>query len=1053
MRKKQRQSPGVSQTTTPATPSSTSPARTTPVEDTSHPEGADGAPDPATPRASRRSTGGGPSGDGPTEDPGTARGPEPPAPRAAPDSDTNSDTETDGPADTVADAAAAIEPGGGAEPEPMAATAPDTAAPPEPATGPAVPTSRRARVRNRLLVSVVLCAAAVLAAGAPAVLDATRNLAESQELVRDAELTQRASTLSHSLADERDAMVEFIAGGRISGRASGATESQRSRVDRQAEEIREGAPESVRRVLRTVPKLRQRALSGTGGALDTYQEYTRAVEVLHRLTDRAARKLPSRAGDVTEAPVDATTARALPDLARAVDGAAASRGLLRGALAGPGSQSPLMERAQRERVREQAAIADFEGVAGRAAREAYRSTVNGTDVSLAERYLRRLTDRPALDAGDRGLSAERVDTTLLARVDRMRGVQSSFATAEVRRLEGLRDADVTTLELRLALVGGALLIAVGVSVHTARSVARPLSVLRRGSGRLAADPAGAEPVRFKGRNDEFADVVRALNSLAESATSSRERALESEADRARLEGGRIRLEATRDELTGEQRRLRDELDTVRTELATARGELASAQEEAEAARAEPSRAEAERERAETIARLALRALGLVERQLGVIEGLEEKETDPDRLGTLFALDHLATRMRRHGENLLLLSGAERTAPRHPSPAPLLDVMRAAVSEIEHYKRVALGSLPPRTKIAGPAAGDLGHLLAELLDNATAASPPETQVRLAADALPSGEVLVSVRDDGVGLPPERMDALNALLEQAAANGAAAPERDGARVPAGLEALPVGEFAGPGTPGLGLRVVALLATRRGFRVELRERPEGGTAASVVVPEALVLREPTPGTEPLPEPGTRAPSSFDITRPPRPLTAAEVQDAHDAQEAAEFGGISREHSAEPEPTGGQGREHERREGPEGPAPVRSAPPAVTGKGLPKRTPKHRAPQRARPERPVRGTTDAEELRRRLGGFQRGAREGLREAEARLAAELPGEHDEPDGTGPTTPSGRRNPGAAPGPQGDPARQPDAAPGSGRAAEPGRDGTGRSGAQSDGGTAEEARR
>ncbi len=127
------------------------------------------------------------------------------------------------------------------------------------------------------------------------------------------------------------------------------------------------------------------------------------------------------------------------------------------------------------------------------------------------------------------------------------------------------------------------------------------------------------------------------------------------------------------------------------------------------------------ETAATSVNLSLRALGLVERQLTVIEALEEREQDPERLASLFQLDHMATVMRRHCENLLILSGHEHRHA-HEVPVPLVDVLRAAVSEIEQYGRVAIQSLPPHTFVAGDAADDLSHLLAELLENATAFSP-------------------------------------------------------------------------------------------------------------------------------------------------------------------------------------------------------------------------------------------------------------------------------------------------------------------------------------------
>ncbi|WP_338146792.1 nitrate- and nitrite sensing domain-containing protein, partial [Streptomyces boncukensis] len=655
------------------------------------------------------------------------------------------------------------------------------------------PAGRRARVRNRLLVSVTLCAAAVLAAGAPTLAAASADTKEAQDLVERAELGRRAIALSHSLADERDSVVAALAdtgpdgggpdGGGPDGaepRVDGPGASLRARVDRQAAKVRGAAPDRVRARLAALPQTRREARTGPRGARAAYEAYSETIQALRGIAQDAARELPARA--------QSATAGALPELARAVDQASATRGLLRGALAGSGAQRALTSRAQQARAREQAALDDFEETADRADRERYRTTVTGTDVNAAERYLARLTDRPYLTARDRALSAERVDAALSARIAHIRGVQSSFAAAEVKRLEGLRDDDVDALQLRAALVGACLLLALAVSVWSARSVARPLSVLRRGSGRLAADPAGTEPITFRGRNDEFADVVRALNALRESAAGLQRRAswAESEQDQ---------LAVAKAELTEQHELLRQDHAALQEQ----------ARQSSVAGHA-------------LFERLARRTLELAERQLDALEGLEARETDPDRLGALFTLDHLATRMRRHSDTLLLLAGAPRGgdgaggdggAP--PGPAPLLDVLRAAVSEIEQYERVELGTLPSGTQVGGAAADDLSHLVAELLDNAAAFSPRGSEVRLTGRTLKNGEVAVSVQDDGAGLHRKRLGEVNARLEAAGTQG---PPGDGDPL------------------GGGLYVAARLAARHGMRVRLRARRLGGTEAVVHV-----------------------------------------------------------------------------------------------------------------------------------------------------------------------------------------------------------------------------
>ncbi|WP_461030211.1 sensor histidine kinase, partial [Streptomyces sparsus] len=572
------------------------------------------------------------------------------------------------------------------------------------------------------------------------------------------------------------------------------SQAQRSRVDRKAAALRAEEHADVRRMLDALPVTRQEALAGDNGPLEAHTAYTTVIQALGSLAEANTRALPARSGTVSTDTADAETAAALPLLGRSVEQAAAARGLLLAALETGGSQPKLTAAAQQARAREQAALADFEQLAGDAARDSYGKTVNGNEVSTAERYLARLTDQPRLSAADQALSQSRIESTLSARIDRMRGVQSSLATAELARLEQLRDDDVTALQLGLALLGACLLLAVGAGVHAARSMARPLAVVRLGAQRIAADPVAEEPVKYTGRNDEFADVVRSLNTLREAAAKLDERA-------GSAESQAVRLAATKKTLHGERERLGQEKEALRERIDALQGAVHG-----------------------TFVQLALRNLGLVERQLALIESLEEKEAEPEQLATLFRLDHMATRMRRHGENLLLLAGAEHSGGNHLGPVPLLDVLRAAVSEIERYERVELASLPPHAQVSGFAADDISHLVAELLDNATAFSPPDAEVQLSGWMLENGEVMLSVQDEGIGMTADRLAELNARLGDPTAQEPPTTADD--------DAL-----------GMGLYVVARLAARHGMRVQLREQKQGGITAVVVLPRALLPDRPAP------------------------------------------------------------------------------------------------------------------------------------------------------------------------------------------------------------------
>ncbi|MFJ6487747.1 nitrate- and nitrite sensing domain-containing protein [Streptomyces californicus] len=683
------------------------------------------------------------------------------------------------------------------------------------ATPPAPGADKRAvRVRSRLVAGVAAVGVIVVGAGAPAVFAASADLTESQRLATLAGLNQQAVTLGHSLADERDAVTAYIAGGRDEkaegGDAAKSRAARATRVDQQIDEIHEAASASLRRDLSTVASLRRDALTGKGSALEAHQAYSDVIAKLHGIAAELAGKTPPRAG----------ADRAPLTLGSASEQAAATRGLLLAALAVPSPEptapqtdpftglpvqtqdeddsragrerDELSAAAQQARVRELAALADFDQAADPEARDKLSATVTGSEVNSAEKYLTRLTDRPELSQAERRTNPKKLEAALSARVDRMRGVESALTAGQVSDLEGLRDDDVTALELSIALLGGCFLLAVGISTAVARSLTRPLAVLRIGSARLAEDPASAEPVRYTGRNDEFAQVVRSMNSLHDRfVTLHRDvtgRVETLTGERAKLIEGRQTLAAQRTELQAHVSELATELEQLRSTVN------------------------------HTFVNLSLRTLGLVERQLGVIESLEEREQDPERLATLFKLDHMATVMRRYSENMLVLAGAEHGTG-HAGPIPLVDVARAAVSEIERYERVTIQSLPPHAQIAGFAADDLSHLLAELLENATAFSPPDSPVELSGWLLESGEVMLSVSDEGIGMSAVRMGELNARLAD----------------PASFE--PGERHVDVTGSGLGLQVTSLLAARHGVRVQLREQKGSGVTAVVVLPEALL------------------------------------------------------------------------------------------------------------------------------------------------------------------------------------------------------------------------
>ncbi|WP_460366600.1 sensor histidine kinase, partial [Actinocorallia lasiicapitis] len=213
--------------------------------------------------------------------------------------------------------------------------------------------------------------------------------------------------------------------------------------------------------------------------------------------------------------------------------------------------------------------------------------------------------------------------------------------------------------------------------------------------------------------------------------------------------------------------------------------------------------------------IAHRSQAIVHRQLEELDRIERSEDDPDLVDRLFRLDHLATRTRRNAENLIILGG-EQVGRQWRHPVHLQDAVRGAVSETKDYKRVTMAHLPD-LYLDGSAVADVGHLLAELVDNGTSFSPPESRVQVRGVVVGKG-VAFEIEDQGLGMKPEQLDRVNRMLSQ----------------PPDFSFMALADDV-----RIGLFVVARLADKHGIRVSLRESIYGGVQAVVLLPGAILTQ----------------------------------------------------------------------------------------------------------------------------------------------------------------------------------------------------------------------
>ncbi|MEV5310316.1 nitrate- and nitrite sensing domain-containing protein [Streptomyces sp. NPDC052610] len=646
--------------------------------------------------------------------------------------------------------------------------------PPQGPTGPGPRIAlRNWRISTRLVALLTLPVVAATSLGALRISQSMEDMQQLDNMKLLTDMTKEATELAAALQEERDKSAGPLAHGSKSSAIT--VKGYRDKTDRalknfldSAEELdstsRDGNLQGVRdsvvglaRDLMTLNKVRSSAYEAKNNNMQTVEAYHRLIEHLLDLSQDMA--------EATSNPDMIQRTRALAAFSSAKEYASVQRAVLAAAL--PASNTTYGNLSANDRLYGESAlqsqrsdINSFRSIYGdeNAAELLKPIEENNATIEATDLYASRAFGRPeGLDGLDKRSYQDWVDDSS-TKIEQMKKIERTLLEEMEQKARELRSES----EQEAIISGALILLVLGVSLVGAFVVARSMiRSLRR-----------LEDTATKVASERLPELVK---QLSESDPQDVDTSVESVGVHSRDEIGRVAAafddvhrEAVR--LAAEQALLRGNVNAMFTNLSR-------------------------------------RSQGLIQRQLSLISELESREADPDQLASLFKLDHLATRMRRNGENLLVLAGEE-PGRRWTRPVPLVDVLRAAASEVEQYERIELAAVPT-TQVAGRVVNDLVHLLAELLENATSFSSPQTKVKVTGHALPDGRVLIEIHDTGIGLSPEDLAQINERLASPPTVDVSVSRR------------------------MGLFVVGRLSQRHGIRIQLRPSDSGGTTALVMLP----------------------------------------------------------------------------------------------------------------------------------------------------------------------------------------------------------------------------
>ena len=574
---------------------------------------------------------------------------------------------------------------------------------------------RNWRVTWRLIALIVIPTVMGLIFGGLRIAAADNTASQFGQVRQLALLGQQVTGLVQALEDERDLTAGYVAAGRPAARFTqlrkqyAVTDAWAAQAGSMANGIGAAYPAATQAKagvvlarLSDLPGLRATAAGNEPEALPLITEYSTTISELLGFNDEIAQDSANS--------VLADTVRTLNSLSGMKDDASQQRALLYAALIERQFELGAPDALTAAQAQEDSDQSAFEASATLAEQNLYDNTVTGPPMDLAEVVEQLMVDSNTPDVAS--VSASQWYTSMTSTIDRMRIVEERLAASAVAQSQALQQGAQRSALLTILLSLALLFLALVATLIVARSMVRPLRVLRSDALEIAS-------VRLPEKVRELSDAEDMTAGL-----------------------GVVPVSVHSSDEIGEVARAFDQVHTEAVRLAANEAMLRNNMNA-------------------IFVSLSRRSQSLLERLARVIDSLEQREDDPGRLSNLFTMDHLVTRMRRHSENLLVLAGHEPTRKR-AEPVALTDVVRAAVSEIQQYNRVLL-NIQTNVAISGQAVSDVVHLLAEIIENATLFSAGDSPIRVTGQHLSTGGILLDVTDSGIGIPADRLAQLNWQLD--------------------------------------------------------------------------------------------------------------------------------------------------------------------------------------------------------------------------------------------------------------------------------------------------